>query len=841
MSTHVLRIATYRFRATFGKRWPGYLALILIIGAIGGVAMASAAGARRTQSAFPVYLKSTNPSNVQAFTEFDPITNVGYSARVDRAISRIRYVKRSVDVIGFDGTLQVLGTHGKIRSQTIPGEAPPSVEGSLNGEYLTQDRVTLVKGRLANPDRENEFVMSAGAAAEEGLRLGSKLPVAFFTTAQVNSPKFAGYPKDRPNLLIDLKLVGIVQADFQVVQDDDALLGDQFAVLSPALTRRLAPCCAYYSYVGLQLQNDARHESYVIAAVKKVTPNLGPAGGSQTDAPEVARVERAIRPQDIAFGAFGLIAGLAVLLIGSQIIARLTRRNENDGAILRALGAGPSVITADGLIGIGGSVVAGSVLAVAVAVGLSPLAPFGAVRSVYPDPGVAFDWTILGPGFALLVVTLSATAVLTAHRLTPHREFARRAESKHDSSISPAVATAGLPPAAAIGIRSAVHSGYGRDASPVRSVMLGAVLATVVLVAAVTFGASLNSLVSRPALYGWNWNYVLLSGFSGAEDLPAAETAELLNHDAEVAHWTGVYFEHVMLDGQGSPALAMSPNAPVTPPLLSGHGLQSSQQVVLGTATLASLHKHIGETVTAYTGGKSPIRLRIVGTTTLPTIGGSGNPELQMGTGAVISTALYPRNALNEQESPIPGPMAELITMRPGVSRSTALHSLNRIVQSLNQSSDGPVSGVVSVLRPAEIAYNRSVGSTPFILAGILAAGAMGALGLTLVASVRRRRREFALLKALGFTQRQLAVTVAWQASMSAMVGIIFGLPLGIALGRWLWILFARGISVVPDAVVPVWSVALIAVGALIFANLVAAVPGRVAARTPTAMLLRSE
>jgi ABC-type lipoprotein release transport system permease subunit len=43
------------------------------------------------------------------------------------------------------------------------------------------------------------------------------------------------------------------------------------------------------------------------------------------------------------------------------------------------------------------------------------------------------------------------------------------------------------------------------------------------------------------------------------------------------------------------------------------------------------------------------------------------------------------------------------------------------------------------------------------------------------MASVRRRRREFALLKTLGFTQRQLAATVAWQSSVPAIVGLIFG------------------------------------------------------------------
>jgi hypothetical protein len=232
-----------------------------------------------------------------------------------------------------------------------------------------------------------------------------------------------------------------------------------------------------------------------------------------------------------------------------------------------------------------------------------------------------------------------------------------------------------------------------------------------------------------------------------------------------------------------------------------------------------------------------------VGTATLPTIGSSGDPELQMGTGAVLATSLFPAAALNQQGSPIPGPNAVFVSVRHGVSPAVALRSLNRIDGVLSHPSSGeaPASGVVSVLRPAEIADYRAVGATPSILAGILAAGAMGGLALTLVASVRRRRREFALLKALGFTQRQLAATVAWQSSVSAVVGVIFGVPLGIALGRWLWTLFARGIYAVPDPSVPVLTVVLVALGALLFANLVATFPGRIAARTPTALLLRAE
>ncbi len=192
--------------------------------------MGAVAGARRTQSSYPVYLASTNPSDVSFFTEFDPSTNIGYSASVDQAIAGIPDVERAADVVGFDGTLQPLGP---VHGHAAPGEAPPAFEGGLNGEYFSVDRVTLVRGRMPDPDSDDEFVISAGGAAYMGLHVGSTLPMGFYTDAQVNSPTYAGYPTDQPFLSVDLKLVGIIEANQQVVQDDDAALGDQLAVLTP--------------------------------------------------------------------------------------------------------------------------------------------------------------------------------------------------------------------------------------------------------------------------------------------------------------------------------------------------------------------------------------------------------------------------------------------------------------------------------------------------------------------------------------------------------------------------------------------------------------------------------
>jgi ABC-type lipoprotein release transport system permease subunit len=160
----------------------------------------------------------------------------------------------------------------------------------------------------------------------------------------------------------------------------------------------------------------------------------------------------------------------------------------------------------------------------------------------------------------------------------------------------------------------------------------------------------------------------------------------------------------------------------------------------------------------------------------------------------------------------------------------------------------GPLSnsynfGVVvqDVLHPAEIVGYRSLGTTPTILAVTLGVGAVAALGLTLLASVRRRRRSLALLKTIGFTRSQLSGVIAWQANVAVVTGTLVGIPVGVAVGRALWNLFARQIDAVPSPVFPIVPIALIAVGALVLANLLAVIPGRIAARTPAAILLRAE
>jgi hypothetical protein len=537
---------------------------------------------------------------------------------------------------------------------------------------------------------------------------------------------------------------------------------------------------------------------------------------------------------------FGAITALAALLIAAQVIARQLRFGADELTTLRALGADRAMTTSDGLVGLLGAVVIGSLLAVAVAVGLSPLAPLGPVRPVDPHPGLAFDWTVLGLGLVVLVAGLSAIAVALAYREAPRR-VARRQRGAPGSSLARLAANSDLPAPAVAGIRFALDPGGGKTAAPVRSAILGATLAVIVVITAATFGASLTTLVSHPRLYGWNWDYELVSaGGEALGDIPEHQAAALLDADPQVAGWAGVYFSALTLNGQSVPVMGTRPGTDVQPPILSGHRLEAPGQVVLGATTLAELHERVGDTVLVSNGSATPSRLRIVGTATMPAIGLPAVPHLEPGTGALLDDTLIPPKSRNVFANPLPGPNAILVRFKSGANAAT-FDSVQQTVRVLEGSGGQGSIAIDPVQRPAEIVDYRSIGDTPALLGLALGAGAVVALGLTLIASVRRRRRELALFKTLGFTGGQLAATVAWQSSIAVGLGAVLGVPLGIVLGRLLWVLFAHEINVVPAPSVPVTSVVLIALGALALANLVAAVPGWMAARTPTAPLLRAE
>jgi ABC-type antimicrobial peptide transport system permease subunit len=118
---------------------------------------------------------------------------------------------------------------------------------------------------------------------------------------------------------------------------------------------------------------------------------------------------------------------------------------------------------------------------------------------------------------------------------------------------------------------------------------------------------------------------------------------------------------------------------------------------------------------------------------------------------------------------------------------------------------------------------------------------AIGAVGHALSIAVRRRRHELAVLRALGLTRRQSRLVISTQATLLAIIGLAFGIPLGIALGRILWRAAASTIPLAYNTPWALLALLLIAPVALLAANLLAAWPARRAARLHAGQILRTE
>jgi hypothetical protein len=839
-----MRIAWYASRASWRQTWRVALLVALIGGLLGSVALGALAAARRTDSAYGRYLRAVNAS--------DAMVDVpGPYAQLIRQIGRA------------PGTLSSAGWIGLNAYPVIDGKVDDSfltaaLTGALNGEFYRQDKVTVLTGRMPPPTATNEVVLTQNVADSFGtrhapFRVGDLMTWQFF---KLNPQTFAPTLAQR----VTFRVAAIVNVSPALTDDFDATAT---AIIPPAATARFVSAREYaFGWATLRL----RAGNAGVPALQKWLNAFAPRAQAEVKDPfpftfsirVLATVkheaQQAIEQESVAVAALGALTALALLVLMAQGLAQLLSRSARDAPVLRAIGAGRGA-AAMAAAGPGVVAVLGAVLlSIAGAIAISPLAPVGPVRQYDPVRGVQADWLVLGAGGAALLVLLALQLAWLAWRsVRQGRELA----PVRPAALVLAASRAELPVPIVTGIRHALDRGTGRLRAPVRATLAGSIVAVTALVAALVFGASLTGLTTHPVRYGWNWQLMLQSSGGWGSWPPGAVTKEVAKQTGVVG-WSELGFGQLNLTSAGRrdttevPVMGLQTYGAkkVEPPTTSGRPLAGANQIELGAVTMRQLGLHVGERVMA---GQDPTPLTVVGTVTLPSLGVVLTDHPSLGRGAMVqestllSAEFGPKlhKLSNEQIENSPASPAFPSTMIFDVRSAADAHAVSKGI--INWANAMPGNG--GSLYPleakselgAQVVNAGQMRGEPITLAAGVAAAAVLALGLTILASVRQRRRDLALLKALGLRARQVRAVIGWQTTTILLVAIVAGIPLGVAVGNWTWNAFANSIGFVAVPVVPVAALAGGLAIVLLAGNLLAAGPAYLAARIRPAATFRTE
>jgi ABC-type lipoprotein release transport system permease subunit len=787
-------------RCEMRRRRGSLLLLTLLVGVIGAVVLAVAAGARRSDSSLARFNAYSRSADVELYIK-DPTP-----AQL-RALRHAPSIRDVAELYGF-----------AVQSDRFPDLA---IAGAVDERFgRTVDRPELVAGRLANPGRADEITIGEGLQAQQHLRVGDRITLSSFTPEQIATYEAGGNGGPAAGPTTRLRIVGIVRRPLDL--GDRAATGG-VTVMTPAFTGRYRDDIG--TFIGSVLRIRARHGAAgvpeVLATVRSV---FGRSAGFnlQSLAIESQGAQDAINVLTVALWIFAGVAALAGTVAVVIILSRELVILNADQPTLRALGLNKRqrILLSAPL----GALVAsgGALLACVGAIALSPLFPIGVASRADPDVGLHADWTVLVVGAAALVAVVLAITAAVALRVTWQASHPDVPAARARTSRLADIATAfGLAPSATTGLRMAFQPGQWPRSVPVRSALLGAVVGVLGVTSLSVFAANVHTLRVTPARYGWTWDFAV-------ED-QSGNAACVLQHPAleqvpGVGALASVCTQSVQLDGSPVSAWGIARlRGSIRPAIVAGRAPRNRGEVALGAVTLDRLGKRIGDHVRGR-GPNGAVTYLIVGRMVLPIM----SESQPLADGALLTARGFDR--VFDPSSNQTG--YYLGRFSPGADRAAVARRI---------STDRSLTGFTGPMVSVEVGRLGEIDWFPLTLAALLTSLALLAVGHALVTSVRRRRHDLAVLKTLGFERRQVRAAVAWEATALAVVGVLVGLPIGVVVGGRAWMLLADDLGVASSWSVPAWAVVGVVAGALVLVNAVAWFPARAAARTRPAIALRAE
>jgi len=799
-------IATW-LRLELRRRWRPLLVLALLVAFATGTVLAAFAGARRGVTAIDRLQVGTLPATIAVLPN-----QPDFDWEAIRALPEVEALTTfPVSGFGVDG---------------IPMSESPSTFPPADDEVLrTIERPVVLEGRLPDPARIDEAVVSMRFQALYHRGVGDDLTLRLMSVEQASRDDFdptGAEPLAGP--AVKVRIVGVILSPWYT--EDVGQPGGVLPTLALFTRYRdnfVGPKGTINALVRLKGGITALHafqEGLARASKRNDIDVWDLESKFQDTRRRVDAFEAA------SLSAFGLAALAAAIVLIGQSVARYATATVADLQVLRAVGLTPRqgvvVASAGPLL----AALAGASLGVVGAAVASVWMPIGAAALHESAPGFDVDWLILGAGWVLAPVLVLAGAAGSAAVALVVR---RGAGSARRSAVALAAARLGLPVPMVVGARFALEPGRGRSAVAVRPALLGAVAGVLGVLAAFTFSAGVSDAAGHPERFGQTFELSTWAGFNGDDFASVKEVLPVIAKDPGVASVNDARIAVAESVAESLPASVTTytyapQGGPFPVVMLEGSLPSSADEIALAPLSAQRLHAEVGGEVRLESGGE-PVTMKVTGIAFVP-VGSHNNYS----DGAWATPAGYDR-LFEKAHFPFKFHMV-LVSLRPDADPKAVAARLAAATGGAPFSESPPL---------LEMQQIRDVEQLPIVLAGFLVLLALGAVGHALATAVRRRRHEVAVLRALGMTRRQARWSVVVQATLLALIGLAVGVPLGVAVGRTVWRLVADFMPL--DYLVPVafWALLLIAPVALLLANLLAAWPGRIAARLRIGHVLRTE
>jgi predicted lysophospholipase L1 biosynthesis ABC-type transport system permease subunit len=318
------------------------------------------------------------------------------------------------------------------------------------------------------------------------------------------------------------------------------------------------------------------------------------------------------------------------------------------------------------------------------------------------------------------------------------------------------------------------------------------------------------------------WNFELAAG----EAHLARATVTGIARDHDVAAAVDAWWERAIpVDGHPVPMFgtrAVKGSLPFV--VLRGRAPDGPNEIAFAPTTMRELEVTIGDRV-ALGEGRRRTAL-VVGEALLPVTSHTDDDQSGWMTDRGLAAATRGQPSDNGEDY-------LLVRWRNGVDVAAAQRRITTLA--------GPDIFSQSAVLPVAVADLARIEDLPLALGGFFALLACATVAHALVTTVRRRRHDLAVLRAVGFTRRQTRGAIAWQSTLLAVAGIVVGVPIGIAVGRMAWRWLADDFPLVYVPPLALLAVAAVAALAIVVANALAAGPAHVATRIRPAEALRVE